>query len=59
MLELVRAQKEAKPMAAGAEEVILSCQDILNSEKNSAKSVKEKELRKYCLLYTSDAADER
>lgn len=47
MLELVRAQKEAKPMAAGAEEVILSCQDILNSEKNSAKSVKEKELRKY------------
>lgn len=47
MLELVRAQKRELPMASGGEEVILSCQDILNSEKNGASSRQEKELRKY------------
>lgn len=47
MLELVRAQGQELPLAAGAEGVVLSCQDILDSEKNGATSLREKELRKY------------
>ena len=34
MLELVRAQKKELPMAAGAEELIMSAGDIISSEMN-------------------------
>ena len=47
MLELVRMQKEELPLAAGAETVICSCRDILNSESNKSYSRREQELRKY------------
>ena len=47
MLELVRMQKKELPLAAGAENVICSCRDILNSESNKSYSKREQELRKY------------
>ena len=47
MLELVRAQKKEMPLAAGAEEVIYSCRDILNSESSSGRTRIQKEYGKY------------
>ena len=47
MRELVRMQKKELPLAAGAENVICSCRDILNSESNKSYSRREQELRKY------------
>lgn len=47
MRELVRMQKKELPLAAGAENVICSCRDILNSESNKSYSRSEQELRKY------------
>ena len=46
MRELVRMQKKELPLAAGAENVICSCRDILNSESNKSYSRREQELRK-------------
>ena len=47
MRELVRMQKKELPLAAGAENVICSCRDTLNSESNKSYSRREQELRKY------------
>ncbi len=44
MLELVRMQKKELPLAAGAENVICSCRDILNSESNKSYSKREQKL---------------
>ena len=47
MLELVRMQKKELSLASGAENIICSCRDILNSESNKSYSRREQELRKY------------
>lgn len=47
MLELVRHQKKPLEKAAGAEEVICSCHDILVSESRASRTKTEQEIGKY------------
>lgn len=47
MRKLVRMQKKELSLASGAENIICSCRDILNSESNKSYSRREQELRKY------------